>query len=152
MTDTNPPKNNALEALAQEADTIGAAPGSTAQPTGEGEAAPAAGPTNAQIIAVAIGMGRDVFCAASTLQSPKHALHDEEVKSLGEVWGAVCDKHGWQLGVVMGDYGAEIAALVVTVPIVMTVRMAVMEEIRARKAKPVEPGDVVEMEPATRGS
>lgn len=132
------PKDTALEALATEAETIGPAPGSAPQKGEQGEEDAPAGQTNAQIISMAIGLGRDVFCTASTLQSPRQHLTPEAVENLGNVWGAVCDKHGWDLGAAIGDWGTELAALAVTAQIGFALRASVVAEIRARNAKPVE--------------
>lgn len=132
MNQKNQP--NGLQALALEADTL--ADNETKQP--DQPEPPKQGPTNADMIAVAIGLGRDVFCTASTLQSPKHHLNEAAVTQLGEAWGAVCDKRGWDLNKALGDWGAEIGAIVVTAQIGYVLRTAVMEEIAARKAKPVE--------------
>lgn len=134
MTDNNK-TTNGLEALALEADNL---TGNNPQPGTEQPEEKAPAITNAEVIAMAIGMGRDVFCMASTLQSPKKHLDDTAVKSLGDAWGAVCDKRGLDLNAALGDWGVEIGALVITAQIGYTLKTAVTEEIRARNAKPVE--------------
>ncbi len=147
-------KPTTLDALALQADQIDSKAQQDAKPEGQAqepqpEAAPA--PTNAQVIAGALAMGREVFCAVSKLQSPRFHLNDEAVQQLGAVWGPVCDKHGWDLNAAMGDWGIEIAALVVTAQIGLTLRAAVVEEIAARNAKPVQAETVGEGEPVHHG-
>lgn len=136
-----PPAPGSLGALAAEADTLqdttapGAAPGEPPEPE-----APRL--TNAQIVGGAIAAARTVFCAVTKLDSPNQHLNDEAAQRLGAVWGPVLDKHGLDLGAVMGDWGIEIAAIAVTAEIALTLRRAVLEEIAAKNAKPVQAEEV----------
>lgn len=112
--DNAPP--SALAGLAAEADGLETIDTGPAAP-GEGGApaepeAPA--PSNAQLIAGMLELGRDVFCQVTEFQSPKAVLQAGACTALGEAWGRVLDKRGIDLNRYLGDYGAEIAALVVT--------------------------------------
>jgi hypothetical protein len=97
---------------------------------------PAAAPppplTSAQIIAGAISAGREVFCAVTQFQSPRRHLDDATAQHLGELWGPVLEKHNIDLGKYLGDWGVEIAAVLGTAGIVLTLRKAVMQEARER--------------------
>lgn len=151
---TEAKKQTTLDTLALQADQIDSEAQQDAQQPGqEQEPQPEApqAPTNAQVIAGALAMGREVFCAVSKLKSPKIHLNDEAVQQLGAVWGPVCDKHGWDMNAAMGDWGIEIAAIVVTAQIGLTLRAAVVEEIAARNAKPVQAETVGEGEPVSHG-
>lgn len=88
--------------------------------------------TSAQILAGAICAGREVFCAVTQFQSPRRHLDDATAAHLGELWGPVLEKHNIDLGKYLGDWGVEIAAVLGTAGIVMTLRKAVMAEARER--------------------
>lgn len=89
--------------------------------------------TNAQILAGALGAGRDVFCLVTDLKTPKATLSDDQCGSLGEAWGKVCDKRGWNLQGYLGDYALEIAAALATVAIAKAVSDGVKAELAARQ-------------------
>ena len=114
---------------------IGGAPA----PDGQDEATEPQSLTSAQIIGGALAAGREVFCLVTKLQSPKRVLTDDRAQHLGALWGPVCDKHGIDLAKYLGDYGAEVGAIVGTFAIVMELRTAVTAEIVAtRKENTVE--------------
>lgn len=97
-------------------------------------------PTNAQLLAVALTAGRDVFCGFTKLQSPLTTLPDDKVKALADAWGPVLDKHGINLTQYMGDFALEFAALAVTLQIGLEVRAGVQAEIAQREqARQVQP-------------
>jgi hypothetical protein len=98
--------------------------------------------TNAQILAGALGAGRDVFCLVTDFKTPKATLSDENCTTLGDAWGKVCDKRGWNLNGYLGDYALEIAAALATVAIAKAVADGVKAEIAQR-----EPVDVSSSEP-----
>ena len=137
MTKNTTPAPGGLDALAAEAETLtdtttpGAAQGAQPEPD-------APGLTNAQIVGGAIAAARTVFCAVTKLDSPNVHLDDAAAQRLGAVWGPVLDKHGIDMGELMGDWGVEIAAIVVTAEIGMSLRRAVLDEIAAKAAKPVQ--------------
>ncbi|SDP81164.1 hypothetical protein SAMN04489708_12835 [Paracidovorax cattleyae] len=79
------------------------------------------------------------------VQSPRAVLDDGTLQQLGEVWGAVADKRGWNLQQLMGDWGPEIAAVMTTITIGMRLSKAVGQELAARERKPEpapQPGTV----------
>lgn len=95
--------------------------------------------TNAQAIAGAVIMGREVFCGYTKLKSPRAVLPNEVAGQLGEMWGPVCDKHGINLHEWLGDYALEFAAIMGTMAILGQVRAAVQAEIAAIKAAEKKP-------------
>lgn len=100
---------------------------------------PAAAPTNAIVLAGAFKMVRDVFCGFTSLQTPATVITDAKAEALGNVWGAVADKHGLNLFALTGDYGLEIAAVVTTIPIALALHAGVKAELAARAAPPAQP-------------
>lgn len=134
MSKPTPP--NELETLALQAEGLTDTAGPTTGPDAEPEAP--AGQTNAQIIAMGIALCRDVFCTATTLNSPRQHLDEQAVTTLGDTWGAVCDKHGWNLNDSIAGWGVEIAAIAVTAQIGFALHRAVTDEIASRNAKPVQ--------------
>lgn len=110
------------------------------------EAQPAA-LSNAEIISGAIQVGRDVFCTFTDLSSPKDTLNDSRAASLGEAWGKVCDKRGYNLQGYLGDYMLEIAAAMATFAIAREVRAGVMAELKAREPVEAETQEVEATEP-----
>jgi hypothetical protein len=117
-----------------------AGPGSPAEPDGSENAQSGSEKppelSNAQLIAGALGAGRDVFCMVTAYQTPKVTLSDDNCGTLGDAWGKVCDKRGWRLGGYLGDYMAEISAVMATVVIAKAVADGVKAEQAARE--PVE--------------
>lgn len=133
-------QNNDLAALAgQAAGLDDAAAAGVGQGVGEGagqqaEAAP--GQSNAEILAGTFQMLREAGCILGGVESPRRVLDDGTLSSLGSAWGAVCDKRGWNLAQFMGNYGPEVAAVMMTVTVVNRVHAAVRAELAARE--PVE--------------
>ncbi len=97
--------------------------------------------SNAQILAGAIAAGREVFCAVTKLKSPKTHLDDDTAKHLGELWGPVLEKHGWNLNEVMGNYAMEVAAIIGTVTIGASVRAAVIAEMNSQPKTQENPAE-----------
>ncbi len=101
--------------------------------------------TNAQILAGAVHLAREASCIVLDVQSPRAVLDEATMQQLGEVWGAVADKRGWNLNQLMGDWGVEIAAVMTTVTIGMRLSKAVGAELEARERRPKpapQPGTV----------
>nr|WP_315242878.1 hypothetical protein [uncultured Albidiferax sp.] len=136
-----------IEALAQQADnleTLSTGPDAPGQGGAAEEVAPAV-PTNAEIIGGAVQMVRDVLCMVLDLKTPASTLHDGNCQHLGALWGAVADKRGLDLNSMMGDYAAEVAAVVGTVVIGQAVMRGARAELAARapvdvEEKPAQPG------------
>lgn len=100
--------------------------------------------TNAEIIMVIVSMARDLVCSALDLESPKTTLAQDKAQKLGELWGPVADKRGWNFNSAMGNYALEITALIGTVAIVQEVRKAYLVEVAARvSTEPINPPDPV---------
>ena len=107
------------------------------QPTGAEPEDAAPTQTNADIIAGAFSLARDTAGIVLGLKSIA-LLTDDKCRQLGELWGRVADKRGWNLAGYMGAYVEELTAVLATVGIVREVAVAVLEELRARQAKPIE--------------
>lgn len=126
-------RDPALEQLALEAGQLagtGGAPG--------GDQAGQAEPpklTTAEMIAGALTVGRDLFCAFTDLHTPKVTLGDQAVAGLATAWGKVIDKYQIDLSKIVGDYMLEIAAVMATLPIAVAVRAGVRAEIAAKPPK-----------------
>lgn len=128
-----------LQADADQASTApGAAPGQPAPP----------GMTNAQCLTMALQIVRETLCSVVKVQSPRTTLDDAACSAVGEAVAPVLDKHGINLGNMAGDYMAELRALAVTVPIALAVRTALLEELAARRAKPIKPEPAAPAAPA----
>lgn len=133
---TTKPDTDPLDAMAEQA---GAPVEGQSAPLDDVSTTPAI--SNAQILAGAIAAGRDAFCAFTKLQSPRTILTDDRVQTVGDLWGPVCDKHGWNLGKYLGDYAVEFTAIVGTIGIVAEIRAAVRAELAALKAEQEKPAD-----------
>lgn len=99
-------------------------------------------PSNAEILAGAFAMFRDLACMILDLQTPKATFPDRDAGQLGQAWGAVCDKRGVDLARIMGDYGAEVTAVVITATVLKRVATAAKAELAAR-----DPAAVTEAAP-----
>jgi hypothetical protein len=136
-----PPAGESLEDLTGEAERIDAE--QTIQPGADvavlDRAAP---PTNTELLASALGAGRDVFCAYTGFESPKANLPDDKVRNLAEAWGKVLDARGINLLDHMGDYALEFAACAVTFKIGSAVAEGVRAEIAQREAANKKPPEV----------
>lgn len=122
-----------LEQLANEADSLGATVlGDSPTDTQDAPPPPI---SNAQAMAGAIGAAREAFCFFTKMESPRRVLDDATTAQLGAVWGPVFDKHGWNLGDMIGDYALEFAAVVATLGIVGQLRKAVTLELAQNAAK-----------------
>jgi hypothetical protein len=105
---------------------------------GEGapeKAEPAPGMGNAENLEMALKM-------AKALLTPMFAFwpqfdqvwSDSQVERIAGAGGAVCDKHGWDFGGALGQYGPYIALAAATAPPVMATAMAIRAEKAARAA------------------
>lgn len=144
---TTTPKNDDLAALASQAQGLEAAD-SGAAPEGDAGGAPEApGQSNAALLAGTFHLMREVGCALGSVQSPRIVLNDQTLDQLGDAWGRVADKRGWNLQQIMGDYAAEVAAFMLTITIVSRLNKAVRDELATKKpaeAAPAEPAPVAE--------
>ena len=127
-----------LEALAAQAE------GLEVDQVEQGAQAPAEQPkaSNADILGGMFAMMRDLACMIFDVSSPKATFRDAEAVQLGQAWGAVCDKRGVDLARIMGDYGAEVTAVILTATVIKRVSSAVQAEVDARK-----PGSITDADP-----
>lgn len=95
--------------------------------------------TNAQLIASALGAGRDGFCAFTELQSPRATMSDAKCREVGELWGAWCDRRGIDLAAKMGEHGDTLAASLATFMLGAAVVQAVRMELATRKPVDAKP-------------
>lgn len=114
------------ERLESEAQQEEAAPGAPPEPAPQ---------TNAQIIAGVLMLARDTACILFELKSPAAVLTDGKVEQLGDLWGRVADKRGWNLASAMGDYVEEITALMGTIGIARELAQAVVMELDAKRSR-----------------
>jgi hypothetical protein len=103
--------------------------------------------SNAQILAGALAAGREVFCLVTDLQSPRRTMSDEALSQWAQAVAPALEKHGIDLGAVIGDFGPEIAAVVSTVILANAVRLGAVAELAAKKQAPTaeaEHGDTID--------
>ncbi|GKS96767.1 hypothetical protein [Acidovorax sp. SUPP2825] len=127
-------KTDELSALAGQAAGLETAQEQAAEGQGGAPAAPVQ--TNAKILAGAFHLGREVSCAVLGLQSPRMVLDDPTLQQLGDVWGAVADKRGWDISAILGDYAAEVAAVMLSITVGVKLMKAAGAELDARERKP----------------
>lgn len=131
---------NKMAAEAEAALGAGAAAEGGADPGAEKVLAePVPQVTNAQAVAGAIIVSRVLFCKMTQLESPAKTLSNDVAMELGNLWGPVCDKYGFNLAEIFGDYTLEFTAVMATIAIVTQVRAAAKAEIDARKASEPKP-------------
>lgn len=105
-------------------------------------AAPGAPPpapelTNAQCLAMGLQIVRETLCAVAKVTSPKSTLDDATIGTVADAVAPVLDKYGIQLQGIAGGYMVELRAAMVTVPVLLAFRSGLLDELRARNAKPV---------------
>jgi hypothetical protein len=140
---STPPAGETLDGLELDADLLdaGGEPGQAPPGPGADDAAPKV--TNATFIAATLEGARDVFCMVSKLESPKRVFTANEATALGEAWGRVCDKRRLDLQALMGDWGLEVVAAMLTFQVLSIVREAVRVEIASKNAPPPEEPETV---------
>lgn len=89
---------------------------------------------NRGFIAMGIAGARDFVSIATGLKSLRATLTDTNVNALAEAWAKVASKHGRDLSALIGDYGEELAAVMVTFGIFRTVKAALDLEVAAKVA------------------
>lgn len=128
MTDEKKPPPDDLEN--RQFTAIG---GDSSSQAGPDEAAQKLQASNAQILAGALAAGREVFCLVTDLQSPRRTMSDEALSNWAQAVAPALEKHGIDLGAVIGDFGPEIAAVVSTVILANAVRLGAVAELAAKK-------------------
>jgi hypothetical protein len=109
------------------------------QAAGENEPAPGAGEQAAPQMTIGQELAAAITMAASMLRPALPsvaALYTPEVAAgVGEAIGAVCTKHGWLQGGVMGRWGEEIMCLAIVGPLAYATFEAGRTDIAALKQK-----------------
>lgn len=128
-----------LDALAAQADALGADGADDTQAGGSMPAAPAAPVQSANYAGIAflLAGGRELACMLLKVESPRRTLDDAKVEACAAVLAPVADKYGVNLGGFMD--GPEGAALVTAGPILWTVWRELDAELRARRAAEAKP-------------
>jgi hypothetical protein len=123
-----------LEALALQADTLGAAPPDAGAPGAPGADAPPLESPNLALIALALTAFREASCLMLNVQSPRATLTDTAIRDCASAIAPVADKYGLNLGV---QFGPEATAAFVAGPILWNAWSQLSLELKARQAKPV---------------
>ena len=107
----------------------------------EGEGAAAAQDAAASVPAV-VGLSDEIaglIGAFVTIAAPMYPCLNEiytpeNISQVGEVLGALCTKHGWLSGGLMGDYAEEITAAIVVLPLGFATYKGVKGDIERAQA------------------
>lgn len=140
MNDKNP-KNDDLLALTGQAQTLeaeAASDGAAGPGAGADAGGPPPGQSNAELLTGTFHMLRETGCILGGVESPRRVLDDNVLAQLGGAWGAVCDKRGWDLSALMGNYGPEVTAVLLSITVVQRLNAAVRAELAAREPKPAD--------------
>lgn len=139
---------SALDQLAAQADAIGnQADQDEAFSSAPGAAPPPPVMTNGQVLLFALEMVRETLCTVAGVQSPRVTVSSDKLAPMADAWGAVCDKHGFDLSAMVGDYILELKAVTLSVPIILAARTALQAEIAAKDSK--KPDNVVTLHQAS---
>lgn len=108
-------------------------------------AAEPAGPDLAQELAAAVTVA--VAILGPIYPSLKEIYTEQATQSAAGAVAAVCNKHGWLQGGMMGKYGEEITCLLVVGPLAVATYKGIQADTAAReRAKPAtEPGDLLDL-------
>lgn len=140
-----------LAGLADEARRADAEAAAAGQPGAPGEQPADGAPpplTNAQCIAMGLQVIRETVAGLAKLDTPRQTLSDANCTTVGDAVGPVLDKYGIQLGAAVGDFAIELRAAMVAGPLLWVAYRAAQDELRARRAKPVEPEAAPAADPA----
>lgn len=114
----------ALQAAANEADAGPALPGQEAPPVAD------LGKEIGGLMAMAVATLAPAFPSLAKIYTP------ETIGAASESIAAVCRKHGWMQGGMMGEYQEEITCLFVVGPLALATVQGVKADIAARAKKP----------------
>jgi len=95
---------------------------------------PAELPYDHQVAATLAGLfdaGADLGSSLTGLKAPRELIDDDVCNGLAVAWARVAHKRGWNLQAIVGDYGAEVAAVGMTVVIALKVGKACDAEAAA---------------------
>jgi hypothetical protein len=82
------------------------------------------------IVTMVTSMLSPVFPSLRAIYTP------EAVGAASGAVAAVCNKHGWMQGGMMGEWGEEIACAAVCLPLALATYRGISSDIAAREAKP----------------
>lgn len=122
------PQEQAAELAALEAQA-----GAEVAPVQAAEAAAPSRDLAAEIKALTLAF---VGMAAPILPSLRAIYTEDATAAAAGAVAAVCQKHGWLQSGLVGDYGEEIAAAVVLLPLALATYRGVTADIAAMKPKP----------------
>lgn len=139
-----------LDDIAGEAQRMQGAAGADPEGQGgEGEAQAVPELTNTQCLQLGLEMVRDTACAVAGVSSLKRTMSAQAIQAIAEANGPLLDKYGISLSGAGAGYMVELRAAFVTVPVLIAAYLELRDEVRAMRAKPVDQGAPVEVEPAT---
>lgn len=121
----------------QAADFAALQAGAAGAPPVPGAEPPAPGPDLAQEIAGLVAVA--VVTLGPLFPSLKDTYTDEVTKAAAGAIAAVCNKHGWMQGGMMGEWGEEIACAAIVGPLAFSTWQGIRADLeaRARAAKPM---------------
>lgn len=125
-------ESGALDALALQADQLGAPPAAddpAAAPPIDAES------PNLGLIVVALTALREASCLMLEVTSPRLTLTEPAIAQCAAVLAPVADKYGLNFGM---QFGPELGAALVAGPILWSFYTQLNNELKARKAKPVK--------------
>lgn len=131
-----------LEALATKAENADAGQAAAAEAEEAKQARPPGAPEapeppdNMGAICFLLAGFREVASAILKVESLRRTLADDNIEKIGRALVPVADKHGIQLGSMMG--GLEVMAVMVAGPILWTAWRELDAELKAKRARPVE--------------
>lgn len=134
-----------LDQLVRQADRLDAGADLAGSAAPEAQAAPT-GLSNADCLVMAGQIIRDTLCGIAQVQSPRITLADGTLKIIADACAPVLDKYGIKLNALMDQFGVEVRAAIVTVPIILAARRALLVELAA-KAAPKPPADAAAPQP-----
>jgi hypothetical protein len=129
--------HDALEQLALRAEAADVPPGDAPGGPGQPGAAPAPESPNVAAIGFMLSAFRQLATMLLKVESLAMTLDDKNVEQCAKALAPVADKYGINLGTMFD--GPEGLAIMVAGPILWTAATQLNSELKARKAKPVEP-------------
>lgn len=90
---------------------------------------------------------RELSCAILRVESPRRTLADPQIDQVATVLVPVCAKYGLDLSRWAGDWQVELAAIMTAGPILWTAYRELDEELRVRRARPIDASNTTEPGP-----
>ena len=95
---------------------------------------------------------RELSCAILRVESPRRTLADPQIDQVATVLVPVCAKYGLDLSRWAGDWQLELAAIMTAGPILWTAYRELDEELRVRRARPIDANTTAQGEGERPGS